>query len=63
MKLVIEALNLLLEKFDLPANIFGYIGLLSAFSCLVLVALLILVCIAKQIRTCNQAQFEDFNTI
>ena len=31
MKLVIETLNLLLEKFDLPANIFGYIALLSAF--------------------------------
>ena len=61
MKLVIEALNTLLEEFDLPADIFGYIGLLSALSCLVLAALLILVCIAKQIRTCNQTQFEDFN--
>ena len=61
MKIVIEALNTLIEEFGLPADIFGYIGVLSALTCLIIAALLILLCIAKQIRTCNQTQFDDFN--
>ena len=63
MKTVIEILNLLLQKLDLQQNIYGYIAVLLGLSCLVLLKLFIIACLAKHLKTCNKPKFEDFNQI
>ena len=60
-KTLIEILNLLLQNLDLEQNIFGYIAVLLILCSLVLLKIFILAYLAKHLKKCNEAKFEDFN--
>ena len=62
-KTLIEILNLLLQKLDLEENIFGYIAILLILCSLALLKIFILACLAKHLKKCNEANFEDFDQI
>ena len=62
-KLLIESLNLLLEKLNLEQDIFGYIAILLILSSLAIIIIFIFACLAKYLKNCNKTNFEDFEEI
>ena len=62
-KLLIESLNLLLEKLNLEQDIYGYIAILLILSSLAIIIIFIFACLARYLKNCNKTSFEDFEEI
>ena len=59
-KLLIESLNLLLEKLNLEQDIYGYIAILLILSSLAIIIIFTFACLARHLKNCNKTNFEDF---